>query len=184
MLGSVKLRPFARQCPIRNGLGLDAGKLETDHVVAEPQQRRVTLEAAAKLTAYFSLPTAPDHADWDILCTFGSRTEEFLTHYATCASLTADDKFALMTMIISSFDDRLGKGGDPNQLAARLRKLLLADFAIHESTVYDWCFWHLPPEISTHLDYIFAVTPCVRSGARSNRNLEFGANDAAAQRSR
>jgi len=88
-------------------------------VVAEPQQRRVTLEAAAKLTAYFSLPTAPDHADWDILCTFGSRTEEFLTHYATCASLTADDKFALMTMIISSFDDRLGKDGDPNQLAAR-----------------------------------------------------------------
>ena len=114
------------------------GKLETDQVLAAPQQRRVTLEAATKLTAHFNLAIAPEHVDWDILCCFGGRTEEFLTHYETCASLTADDKFALMTMIISSFDDWLGKGGDPKPLAERLRKLLLADFAIHESTVYDW----------------------------------------------
>jgi hypothetical protein len=55
-------------------------KLETDQVVAEPQQRRVTLEAATKLTAPFSLPTAPDHPGWDILCSFAGRTEEFLSH--------------------------------------------------------------------------------------------------------
>jgi hypothetical protein len=154
------------------------GKLETDQVVAEPQQRRVTLEAATKLTAHFSLPIAANHVDWDILCTFGGRTEEFLTHYETCARLTEDDKFALMTMIISSFDDWLGKGGDPKPLAERLRKLLLANFATHESTVYDWCFWHLPPEIRTNPDYIFPVTPFVREiWGEVSRSLEFGASD-------
>jgi hypothetical protein len=146
-----------------------SSRSETGQVVPEPHKRRVTLEAATKLTAHFSLPIAPNHVDWDILCTFGGRTEEFLTHYETCASLTEDDKFALMTMIISSFDDWLGKGGDPKPLAERLRKLLLADFATHESTVYDWCFWHLPPEIRMLPDYIFPVTPfvreiCARSG--------------------
>ena len=55
-------------------------KLATDLVVA------VTLEAATKLTAHFSLPMVPNHVDWDILCTFGDRTEEFLTHYETCMS--------------------------------------------------------------------------------------------------
>jgi hypothetical protein len=80
----------------------------------------------------------------------------------TCPSLTEDDKFALMTMIISSFDDWLGKGGAHKPLAERLHKLLLADFATHEATVYDWCFWHLPPEIRTQPDYIFPVTPFVR----------------------
>jgi hypothetical protein len=70
----------------------------------------------------------PKAWSWDVLCTFGDRTEEFLTHYETCASLTEDDKFALMTMIISSFDDWL----------------LSADFATHEPTIYDRCFWHLP----------------------------------------
>src|SRR5262245_59018591 len=65
-------------------------RLETGQVVVEPQQRRVTLEAATKLTAHFNLPIAPNHVDWDILCTFGGRTEEFLTYYETCASLTED----------------------------------------------------------------------------------------------
>ena len=132
------------------------------------------------------MPIAPDHVDWDILCTFGVRTEEFLTHYETCAWLTEEDKFALMTMIISSYDDWLGKGGDPNPLAERLRKLLLADFAIHESTVCDWCFWHLPPEIRTHPDYIFPITPFVREiwlEVRSPNSLWLPTM-AAAQRSR
>ena len=43
-----------------------------------------------------------------------------------------NDKFALMTMIISSFDDWLNKGGNPKPQAERLRKLLLTDFATHE----------------------------------------------------
>jgi hypothetical protein len=65
-------------------------------------------------------------------------------------------------MIISSFDDWLGKGGDYKPLAERLRKLLLADFATHEATFYDWCFWHLPLEIRTHPDYILPLIPFVR----------------------
>jgi hypothetical protein len=139
-------------------------------VIEQPQQRFVTIEAAEKLTALFDLRLDPKHPDWEILCTYGDRTEEFLTHYENSTSLTEDDKFALMAMIVCSFEDWLARNGDEQPLAGRLRKQLAADFAIHEATVYYWCRWETAPEPDPDPDHLWAISPLMRDIWRQARS--------------
>jgi hypothetical protein len=42
---------------------------------------------------------------WEIERANGERTEQFLDYYDRCPWLDDDDKFALMALIVASFDD-------------------------------------------------------------------------------
>jgi hypothetical protein len=139
----------------------------------EPKPRWVTRDSADKLESLFDLP--PDDLawqhGWEIMRHFADRTEEFLTYYETGYELTEDDRFALMAMIVCSFDERIGTTGDDPHLAERLRKRVAADFALHEWTVYYWCRWGISPELDPDPDHIFPITPLMRAIWREHRGL-------------
>src|SRR5262245_40178107 len=147
--------------------------MEVETMSEDPKPRWVTPDSANKLESLFNLPLGNRawEAGWEIMCHFGDRTEEFLTHYETASDLTEDDRFALMAMIVCSFDERIGTTGDDTHLAERLRKRLAADLALHEWTVYYWCCWGTIPELDPDPDHIFPITPLMRAIWREHRGL-------------
>lgn len=120
--------------------------------------RFVLREPAERLRARFDLPFGFDETqDWEVLCANGRRAGEFLARYEQASSgLSDDDRFALMALIIASFDDWLTDGGAMEPLAGRLRQQLISDFHIHEYSVWYWSLWDWKP------DQFFAVTPFMR----------------------
>ena len=81
--------------------------------------------------------------DWAIHAADADRVGEFCTVYQT-ANLDADEKFALMALIVASLDDCLNmtppKECDPS-LGLIVEHLLRQDFALHRDTVALWCRW-------------------------------------------
>lgn len=92
--------------------------------------------------------------DWEIQCADAHRIAEFLDLYER-GSLSSDDhRFALMSLIVASFDDWISDGGTDDQLLQRVRRCLVADFSLHEATIYYWCLWDV--------EKVFPTTPFMR----------------------
>lgn len=127
----------------------------------KPEMRFVLPEPATKLRKLLDLPFAYEEVqDWEILCAKGARVAEFLEHYERAADeLTDDDKFALMALIVASFDDWLADGGKMEPIASRVCQQLNRDFDIHAFTVWYWSLWDVD---SIDPDHVFQVTPMMR----------------------
>lgn len=109
----------------------------------ESNPRWITGESIARLSAKLGLPVDPLMQDWDILNADPRRLGEFLDLYET-ESLTEDDKFALMALIVASFDDWLGDGGTDEAVLTRIQRHLVSEFTQHEATVHYWCLFDEP----------------------------------------
>lgn len=94
--------------------------------------------------------------DWEHECADSQRLEEFLDLYDH-SGLSEGDRFALMALIVSSFDDWLRNDGKDEHTSERLRRLLLANFDLHERTVHYWCLSQ-----ESDQDNVFAATPYLR----------------------
>jgi len=122
----------------------------------EFEPRWITGESIARLSAKLRLPVDPLMQDWDIESADPRRLGEFLDLYET-EPLPEDDKFALMALIVASFDDWLGDGGTDGTVVARIREHLDREFALHEATVHYWCLFDEPDPAEC-----FIVTPFLR----------------------
>jgi hypothetical protein len=84
--------------------------------------------------------------DWELAVAEPLRIGEFCDCYEA-APLTLEEKFALMSLVVTSFDDYLQET-PPDQrdpaLQARIERLLRDNFALHEHTVEYWS--RLDPE--------------------------------------
>lgn len=99
----------------------------------------------------------PFMQDWEYEVGNSTRIEEFVAYYEN-HSLTIKEKFALMIIIISSFDDYLSEG-KAIQIEAfwrKIKKNLLTDHEIHIHTI---AYWAIEEE---ELEDCFAVTPYIR----------------------
>jgi hypothetical protein len=78
--------------------------------------------------------------DWELEVTDASRIGEFCRYYEESA-LTIEEKFALMALIVASFDDYLqatpSKQHDPS-FEAWIERLLRENFVLHSYTVEYW----------------------------------------------
>ena len=86
----------------------------------------------------------------------GTRVEEFLNAYEA-QPLNDDERFALMALIIASYDDWLEEGNEDPALLERLRRHLLERFDLHGYTVQYWSF---PDEDDP--ENVFAATGLAR----------------------
>lgn len=75
--------------------------------------------------------------DWELACADAGRLEDFLNAYER-RDLVEDDRFALMALIVSSFDDWLADGGTDDAMVARIRQHLVAEFNLHRWTIRYW----------------------------------------------
>ncbi|WP_429314119.1 hypothetical protein [Paenibacillus mucilaginosus] len=94
--------------------------------------------------------------DWEYEVTNAGRLEEFMDYYQH-AVLDAEEKFARMIIILSSFDDALTGGHAPGGAWERIRRCLTEDIDIHGNTIH---YWALHGE---ELEDGFAVTPYIRT---------------------
>ena len=122
----------------------------------EIKDRWVTGNSVSRLSSLLGLPSDPEMQDWEHQCADSHRLGEFLDLYER-GNLSDDDRFALMAVIVSSFDDWLGAGDADEAVIQRVRRHLVADFSLHERTIHYWCLL-----VESDLDNVFDDTPFMR----------------------
>ena len=75
--------------------------------------------------------------DWEYIVADESRIEEFLEFY-TRHSLSIEQRFALMIIIIGSFDDYITAHGFSSAIWSRIKLLLEQHKQIHLNTIIYW----------------------------------------------
>ncbi len=96
--------------------------------------------------------------DWDLICSDNGRIKEFLSFYKT-EDLNDDEKFALMTLIIASFDD-LAEAGEPldtNNLWHDCQYILTDECRLHIRTIHYWSLFE-----EKHATNYFALIEYIR----------------------
>lgn len=116
----------------------------------------ITKRAIESLTQKLGLvELIPYSQDWELESADPSRVNEFISFYES-SILNQEEKLALMSLIISSFDDALTEGNVQNVIWEKIKSLLLSDIDLHRKTV---AYWSLVDE---ELDNCFSITPFMR----------------------
>jgi len=116
----------------------------------------VTKSARESLIQKLGLPEPDEFCqDWEYIVANASRVEEFLAFYEN-TPLNIEEKFALMVIIIASFDDYLNESNFCRTIWNRIKNLLEKDKQIHVNTIL---YWSLEDE---DLEECFTVTRYMR----------------------
>lgn len=117
----------------------------------------VTKSAIEGLVKKVKLP-APDEfsQDWEYEVSDSSKVSEFLQAYENI-ELNKEEKFALMIIIISSFNDAIVEGKAEESWANIIGYYLVKDVSIHKNTIYYWAMLD-----EDDLENCHAITPFMR----------------------
>ncbi|MDD9265729.1 hypothetical protein ACFPES_01660 [Paenibacillus sp. GCM10023248] len=115
----------------------------------------VTKKSVESLTEKLQLPVEREYQDWEVEIANSSRLSEFVMFYES-AKLNDEEKFALMSLIIASFDDALSEGNVPDGIWDKIRGLLRSNFDLHGKTILYWSL------VDEELDDCFSVTQYMR----------------------
>ncbi|OPH61830.1 hypothetical protein BC351_00900 [Paenibacillus ferrarius] len=117
----------------------------------------ITGATIKNLVKKLNLPALhPYSQDWELESADSSRVLEFINFYENQA-LNENEQFGLMALIISSYDDYLAIGNEPDLVWTKIRYNLLKEFLIHKNTILYWAVLD-----ETEIDNCFAVTPLIR----------------------
>jgi len=117
--------------------------------------RHQTRAAIEKLNFLLKLDKNRWQQDWNIELADPNRVDEFCQVYERLYEV--DEKFALMTLIISSYDDFISEQGDSPELEKRIAQLILTQWELHVDTIHYWALISQP-----EIEDGFAVTPFMR----------------------
>lgn len=116
----------------------------------------VTEEAISKLVKKLDLPAPGEFSqDWEYIVADKSRILEFLSFYEN-QNLDEEEKFALMIIIIASFNDLIEDGENNSDVWVRIEQTLKQDMLLHENTIEYWAL------MGENLEDCFAITPHMR----------------------
>lgn len=122
----------------------------------DPSPMYLTKEAIKNLNKKLSLPIlSPYSQDWEYEQADSSRVQEFMTYYENSV-LTNNEKFALMALIVSSYDDYLSEGNTTESVWINISNYLIKDFKLHKNTIIYWA------QEDNEIEDCFAVTPLMR----------------------
>jgi hypothetical protein len=117
----------------------------------------VTGEAIKNLSSKIEFPDNIPFQDWEYIVADSTRLSEFISYYESL-KLSIEEKFALMIVIVSSYNDALSDGEEQNAAWEKIRCFLTNDVFIHRNTILYWAM--LDDEID--LEDCHAVTPQMR----------------------
>lgn len=121
----------------------------------------VTKEAIEGLVKKIKLPMSDRYSqDWEYEVSDSSRVAEFLYSYENII-LNKEEKFALMIIIISSYNDAIVEEKTEESIAERIKYHLLNDTDIHKNTIYYWAMLD-----EDDLENCHAITSFMREVAR------------------
>lgn len=119
----------------------------------------ITKNAIESLNKKLQLPKfGPYSQDWEYELADSSRVNEFISFYES-AELSQDEKFALMSLIVSSFDDAISEGKNQEETWERIKKHLIQDLVVHRQTIL---YWSIAEEELNEFDNGFCITPYMR----------------------
>ena len=120
--------------------------------------RYATPAVEQQLSQQLGLPWHKPMQDWDLTCANSHRIHEFLAYYqhSTCSD---DERFALMQLIMASFDDFLEEYERMDvSLWDVASSLLHQSCNLHITTIYHWALpWH-----KNNTDRHYKLTPYIR----------------------
>lgn len=130
----------------------------------ESFMKYVTKEAIDSLSEKLNLPFKSEFSqDWEYEVVDDERLSEFLKFYKErCAN--NEEKFALMIVIIGSYNELLKKGIDDKTIWGEIEYYLFKDASIHTNTILYWSFE------DEELDNCFLITPLIREVLYRVRN--------------
>ncbi|MHA7101008.1 hypothetical protein [Roseivirga pacifica] len=101
--------------------------------------RYATRDAQRKLSKRLGFHWYENTQDWDLTESDSERIKEFLQIYKS-DDLSDDEKFALMELIISSFDDLVEEGGNINRegIWTDCKHILNNEPWLHITTIHYW----------------------------------------------
>lgn len=117
----------------------------------------VTGEAINNLVKKLKLPS-PDayEQDWEYTVADSTRIDELIEFYGN-NPLSVEEKFALMIIIISSYDDAIQEKSNDKNTWDRISYYLLRDYNIHANTILYWSDME-----NENIENCFAITSFMR----------------------
>ncbi|MCY9698017.1 hypothetical protein [Paenibacillus alginolyticus] len=116
----------------------------------------ITKKAIESLTEKLGLPDLDQYSqDWEYEIANSSRVNEFVSFYES-ADLNQSEKFALMSLIISSFDDAVTEGKIQDGIWEKIKGHLISDIDLHRKTILYWSL------VEEEVDDCFSSTPFIR----------------------
>lgn len=96
----------------------------------------VTPEARDSLIEKFNLSDA-HYIDWEIIVAAPSRLHEFIHGYRSY-NWSVDEKYALMAIIVASYEEALKQNREEETIWNEIRAILVTDKEIHTETITTW----------------------------------------------
>ncbi|CAH1228458.1 MULTISPECIES: hypothetical protein [Paenibacillus] len=122
----------------------------------ENSPKYITKSARESLIEKLGLPEPDEFCqDWHYIVADTSRIEEFLAFYDNNL-LNIEEKFALMVIIVASYNDYLSENEFSPLIWKRIKNLLEEDRQVHVNTIL---YWSLEGE---DLEDCFAITRFMR----------------------
>jgi len=114
-------------------------------------------EAIESLNEKLSLPATGIEQDWEVELADSNRVHEFISYYKK-HPLTSDEKKALMSLILASYDDFLNeKDSNTGQFWNDIRQAIESDYDLLTELLD---YWSLPDEDDS--ENWFKITPLIR----------------------
>ncbi|WP_341278885.1 hypothetical protein [Paenibacillus sp. FSL H8-0537] len=94
--------------------------------------------------------------DWEYEVADSTRVGEFLHAYENM-NLNLEEKFALMLVIVESYNDAISGNKAEENMAELIKYHLIRDINIHINTIYYWAKLD-----EDDIENVFAITPFIR----------------------
>ncbi|WP_099519288.1 hypothetical protein [Paenibacillus sp. BIHB 4019] len=128
--------------------------------------RYVTRSAVEGLVEKIKLPPPGEFTqDWEYEVSYFSKIGEFLHAYESM-DLNLEEKFALMIIIVESYNDAISGNKAEENIAELIKYHLIRDVNIHINTI---CYWAKLDE--DDIENVFAITPFMREIATIDKTL-------------
>ena len=119
----------------------------------------ITQESIEGLVAKFGFDEpGPYTQDWECEVSDAERYKEFLSFYEKGESLTDEEKFTLMMIVIESTNSAMKMLDVSEGYMIELKNILIENYTLHQSTLDDWADWE-----QEDLDQSHIITPFIRS---------------------
>lgn len=96
----------------------------------------VTPETRINLIEKFNL-SDEHYIDWELIVADPSKLQEFIHGY-TSNNWSVNEKYALMVIIVASYEEALKKNMEEENIWNEIRSILITDMEIHVETIITW----------------------------------------------
>lgn len=122
----------------------------------------ITKETILSLNKLLELEATGNEQDWPVEMADKDRVLDFINRFYLCEQLTANERYAIISLILCSYDDFLSSDLDKdNQIWGKILTLIEKNKNESEDILLYWANWE-----EKDSNNLFCITPLVREYIR------------------